>query len=63
MVYNDPVIGLTYDTYRTIGTCSLCAGPVVVPSICWGPPPLPTCQKCGAVKADSYGPVIPMVKR
>ncbi len=45
---------------QTIGTCSLCGGPVQIPQM-WGGlvPPDPTCAKCGAVAAR-YGPVIPM---
>lgn len=44
-----------------IGTCSCCGGPVCVHTV-WGSviPDTPTCARCGAVKADSFGPVIPM---
>ncbi len=44
----------------TIGTCSLCGGPVSVPSM-WMSiiPPVPTCGACGAVEAP-HGPVIQM---
>lgn len=46
---------------ETIGTCSLCGGPVVIPTLWWGVvPPTPMCAKCGAVQRQSYGPVIPM---
>lgn len=46
---------------RTIGTCSLCGGPVQVPLI-WGGiiPPTPTCGDCGATAKEPHGPVIPM---
>ena len=43
-----------------IGTCSLCGGPVTVPSPWLGIlPPTPTCKQCGAVKSD-HGPTIEM---
>lgn len=46
---------------NVLGTCSICGGPVMVPEF-WGGsiPPTPTCQKCGATKAQPHGPVIPM---
>jgi len=46
-----------------IGSCGLCGGPVCVHTA-WGSivPDTPTCAQCGAIKADNYGPVIPMVK-
>lgn len=46
---------------RTIGTCSLCGGPVRVPSV-WNCifPPASECADCGAVGDSSHGPVIPM---
>lgn len=44
-----------------VGTCSECGGPVELPDVWHGIcPPLPTCRNCGATKANSYGPVIPM---
>ncbi len=44
---------------QTIGTCSICGGPVTVPTVFWSiVPPSPTCAQCGAVA--SHGPVIPM---
>lgn len=45
----------------TIGTCSICGGPVQVPEA-WGSvlTPTPACLQCGAVAAKDYGPVIPM---
>lgn len=44
----------------TIGTCSICGGPVRVPSAWWSViPPTPRCAQCGATKA-SHGPVIDM---
>jgi len=43
-----------------IGTCSICGGPVSVPSIWHGiHPPQPTCERCGAIAAQ-HGPIIPM---
>jgi hypothetical protein len=43
------------------GTCSLCGGAVCTPTSWLGVHhPTPTCQSCGAVKADAHGPVIPM---
>ena len=48
----------------TIGTCSICSGPVTVPTIWHGViPPTPTCRSCGAVKAADHGPVIKMEPR
>lgn len=45
---------------QTIGTCSLCGGPVQVPTVWMGVvPPVPTCGSCGATKG--HGPVIDMV--
>jgi hypothetical protein len=52
----------TYYDKIVIGTCSVCGGPVSVPAVWHGIiPPTPTCERCGAVKADNYGPVIPMI--
>lgn len=46
---------------KTIGTCSICGGPVQVPAVFWGVnPPPPTCAKCGAVKKGGHGPTIDM---
>jgi hypothetical protein len=43
-----------------VGSCSLCSGPVTVPSVWMAViPPVPRCSRCGAVAA-SHGPVIPM---
>jgi len=50
MAFNDTIIG----------TCSLCGGPVGVPSDWMATiPPTPTCGDCGAVEAPA-GPVIQM---
>lgn len=48
----------------TIRTCSICGGPVQVPTL-WAAvvPPTPVCAKCGAIAAAQYGPVIPMQKQ
>ena len=53
----DPPYGMTAET---IGTCSLCGGPVhkvegIVMSYI-------QCDKCGAVPQTVFGPVIPMIK-
>lgn len=45
----------------TIGTCSVCGGPVQIPAVWFGvTPPEPACARCGAVAQKSHGPVIPM---
>ncbi len=47
----------------TIGTCSLCGGPVQVPlveDVFYSP--RPTCTQCGARASEMYGPVIEMVE-
>lgn len=50
-------------TKRRIGTCSLCGGPVSVPAINGLPIKLKaTCERCGAVEKEDYGPVIPMAR-
>lgn len=45
----------------TIGTCSLCGGRVSVPTQ-WAAtaPPIPTCESCGAMPRDRYGPKVEM---
>lgn len=45
---------------RVLGACSVCGGAVVVPEI-WHSvkPPIPTCERCGAVRKNP-GPVIEM---
>lgn len=45
----------------TIGTCSICGGPVQVHTT-WGSvlPDVPTCANCGATKRQHSGPVIDM---
>ena len=58
---------MTGDTFplgnqTIVGTCSCCGGPVCVPTAYHSViPPVPTCQRCGATKRQSYGPVIDMV--
>ena len=45
----------------TLGTCSVCGGPVTVPTAWWGLfPPTPCCENCGAVPEAAHGPIIPM---
>jgi hypothetical protein len=45
----------------TVGTCSICGGPVTVPIMWHGIiPPKRTCCQCGAVAAEAHGPVIQM---
>lgn len=52
---------MTIGNKTTIGSCSLCGGPVSVPTIWHGIyPPRPQCERCGALAAQSFGPVIPM---
>ena len=47
-------------SYRTIGSCSLCGGPVRVPLVWTGIfPPTAECFECHAV-GEGRGPVIPM---
>lgn len=42
-----------------VGTCSLCYGRVVVPTVwCGTIPPSPQCEKCGALAVE--GPLLPM---
>lgn len=41
-----------------IGTCSLCGGPVSVPSAMVHP--TPHCETCGAIPKNPHGPLIPM---
>lgn len=50
--------------YSIVGTCSICGGAVTVPTV-WSSvvPPVPSCTACGAVKKQSYGPVVDMVPR
>lgn len=47
-------------SYRTIGKCSLCGGPVRVPFV-WASiyPPTAECFDCHAV-GEGNGPIIPM---
>lgn len=41
-----------------VGTCSLCGGPVVMPSMMVHA--TPHCLSCGAIAKNPHGPVIPM---
>jgi hypothetical protein len=51
-------------TNRVIGRCSICNSNVTVPELWMGTqPPVPTCSRCGATRADDDRPVIPMKKR
>lgn len=48
--------------HTVVGSCSLCGGPVLVPTVWMSvQPAVPQCYRCGAVRADNHGPVIPMV--
>jgi len=48
-------------SYKVVGTCGKCGGPVTVPFAWWGTsPPVPCCNVCGAYVKNSYGPVLPM---
>ena len=50
-------------TETTIGTCSLCGGPVRVPVAFMSVnQPVPRCANCGATKRG-HGPVIEMERR
>lgn len=46
----------------TVGTCSICGGPVHLP-IHWAGivPPPPKCSRCGASMARPFGPILEMV--
>lgn len=46
---------------NVIGTCSECGGPVSLPMMHLRPEP--SCERCGAVAQNGYGPVIPMRRR
>jgi len=46
-----------------IGTCSLCGGCVAEGASDRLVPPVPTCQTCGAVKKNAYGPVVEMTPK
>lgn len=44
-----------------VGTCSICSGPVCVPTAYHSiVPPTPKCADCGATAKRNYGAVIPM---
>ena len=45
---------------QIIGTCSLCDGPVKMPSMMVDP--VARCARCGAVPKAPYGPVVEMTK-
>lgn len=45
---------------RPIGTCSICAGPVVLPA--YQVNPVASCQRCGSTAVNAYGPVVEMRK-
>lgn len=44
-----------------IGTCSICGGPVVMPTMMVNP--IACCQQCGAHPTQPHGAVIPMTPR
>jgi hypothetical protein len=47
---------------QTLGTCSICGGPVTVPIVFHSiVPPVPRCESCGAHAAPKTWPVVPMV--
>lgn len=53
-------VSMSVTSCSVIGTCSICGGPVMVPSVWMGIyPPIPECAHCGATSAN-YGPTIPM---
>ena len=46
---------------KTIGSCSVCGGPVQVPEETSAEKPsVPTCSQCGATAANDHGPVLKM---
>lgn len=46
---------------KVIGTCSVCGGPVTIPTVWHGTnPPIARCSSCGATPAEGHGPIIPM---
>lgn len=47
---------------RLVGRCGLCCGRVTVPDVWMGttPPPVPTCESCGAVLFESEHATLPM---
>ena len=47
---------------KVLGKCNLCGGKVVIPTVWFGiKPPVPTCEKCGAVEDDTAKlPTLPM---
>lgn len=50
-----------YQNESIIGTCSICGGPVVVPTVWYSTEhPTPQCKRCFAYKDDDFGPVIKM---
>lgn len=53
------------DNVKVVGKCSICGGPVVLPSVIWMVGRvLPKCEKCGAVKDETANlPTIPMKPR
>lgn len=53
--------GIPYNM-TCLGTCSLCGGPVCVPSVIWSTvAPTPQCLWCGAYVKNDFGPKIDMV--
>ena len=45
----------------TIGTCSKCRGPVVLPDVWMGvQPPVPQCQRCHRIPNYPFGPLLEM---
>lgn len=54
-------MNMTYHGMQVIGTCSLCGGRVVMPTLWSGiNPPVPSCTSCGATKKQPNGPIIEM---
>lgn len=46
------------------GTCSCCGGPVTSPFAQWSTVPMPpSCERCGAVPREAFGPVIETERR
>lgn len=63
MTYNyDSYSGGVLYNETVLGTCSICGGPVVVPTVYHSVNrPIPKCKHCGAIEKQNFGPIIPMI--
>lgn len=55
-----PTAEAVADVRETIGTCSICAGPVTTARSRRAPKPHTKCERCGAVPTTPHGPLIKM---